>query len=98
MVCLGGVPPDGMLAPGAGVTLSTGIAPTDERFQEAVVLCRIGTRRHAWTAAGLHRSWTLRFPRLLPFSDAILIRRLYPNSPAVEGLTIASYTVERYDR
>jgi hypothetical protein len=90
-VCVSGLPPHGVLAGRSGVTLNTHLASSKGRFQEAVAICRIGNRMHAWDAAGRHTSRTLRFPKLRPFSNDTFVRHFYPEAPELETLTVVGY-------
>lgn len=92
-VCASGLPPDGLLAGLKGVTINTALTPGKSRLAEAVVLCRVGNRIHAWDAAGRHMSRTLRFPRLRRFSNETLVRKFYPDAPSIDTLTMVGYDV-----
>jgi hypothetical protein len=98
--CVTGLPPRGALGPGRGVTLRTGLSAGQLATAEAVVICRHGSRLHAWDAAGRHKSWRLDRTfgglRSLP-SNEDMVRAFYPRAPTVTSLQLVGYEVERAD-
>jgi hypothetical protein len=97
--CFGGVPPNASLAPGAGVTLKTGLVSTSSSDEAmAVVVCRIRKRVHAWNMLGDHKSWRITKPSLGwagdaddPLSMDDVIHHFYSEAPSIAEVRAADY-------
>ena len=92
---LTGLPPEGMLAPGASVRLLMPWHRTSNIGAESqmVTWCSdAGGTLHAWAGGGAYNKWSNRHVKRHPVTSEEIVRHFFPEMPAIGLLTRVNYT------